>query len=150
MTMLGNTENEQGSSALRYMYYEKSAEFFMERPLFGIGMYQFWFWYSGAGAYTHSTYAEVLCTWGLCGCLLYFIPALAVGVRLVRQCFRAKKNYIIRMALALWIMEIFLGIGQIWFYVIENMIAWTLIYVTADFEEEALRVAERKCKYVKA
>ncbi len=152
MEKLGDKSEE--SSRNRVLYYQFAIEYFLEKPLFGIGLQQFRFW-NPFSQYAHSTYAEAIADWGLIGCLIYFIPVIWVAVRLVKLFFSETNNEITRTIIALWIMEIFLGVGQIWFYEIEHLISWTIIFLFIDMSEKAQpeqkqQRIERKYKYVKA
>ena len=149
MEILGSTEKGT-SSQIRTMYYQYALDYFYEHPLFGIGLAQFAIWNPKHG-YSHSTYAEVLANWGFVGCLLYFIPAIVVGVKLIRALVKGSDPEMTRIFIALWAMEMFIGVGQIWFYQIEHLTAWTIIFLYYDmhFAEKQV-IAGRSCKYVKA
>ncbi len=154
MEMLGDTSNARGSSALRLSYYKRAIELLSEHPVFGIGFQQFRFW-NERHAYSHSTYAEAIASWGIAGSLLYFIPVLVTGWRLVNIILYHKNSYAARIIFALLIMELFIGAGQIWFYEIEHLIALTLIflYTNMEYQEDSdtkKASIERRCKYVKA
>ena len=154
MEMLGDTSNARGSSALRLSYYKRAIELLSEHPVFGIGFQQFRFW-NERQAYSHSTYAEAIASWGIAGSLLYFIPVLVTGWRLVKIILYHKNSYAARIIFALLIMELFIGAGQIWFYEIEHLIALTLIflYTNMEYQEDSdtkKASIERRCKYVKA
>ncbi len=146
MKLLGDTTNEEGSSAKRAHFYKLALECFVRSPFFGIGFQQFrttnpW------GSFSHSTYAEALASWGMVGCIIYFAPVLSMGRKLMHLAIRKNSSYISKMLLALWVMEIFLGIGQIWFYSIEHMIAWTLVFLCSETVVNQ-NVHIKKCKYI--
>ncbi len=148
MQLLGDATNERGSSAKREYYYRTAFELFLESPFFGVGFDQFRF-NNIHGLYSHSTYAEAIASWGFIGCMLYFPPVGVAVVKTVRMAYRKQGSYVTPIVLALLAMEIFLGIGQIWFYTVEHLIAWTLIFLTLKIQYEGVSVRERKCKYVK-
>ena len=146
-------DQAEGSSRNRMLYYTFAIDYFLEKPLFGIGLQQFVVW-NPLRQFSHSTYAEAIADWGLVGCLIYFIPAILAAINLIKAFFLKVNSETTRSIIALWIIEVFLGLGQIWFYEVEHMIAWTIIYIYA-FNLEKTRAEkeiniERKCKYVKA
>ena len=143
--------HDENSSASRIQYYKYAIEFFLERPVFGIGLIQYQVWNPLHHAYAHSTYAEALADWGIVGCTIYFMPAFCAGFKLMTRRHHDKERHAANVVFALWAAEIFLGIGQIWFYEIEHMIAWTVIYSYLQMTENAqLSEIGRKFKYVKA
>lgn len=146
-------DQSEGSSRNRMLYYKFAIEYFLERPVFGIGLQQFIVW-NPLGQYSHSTYAEAVADWGLVGCLIFFIPVIWAAIKLMKYLLSSMNNETTRSIIALWIMEIFLGVGQIWFYEIEHLIAWTIIYLYVDMSDyiwhERNHISERKYKYVKA
>lgn len=148
MEILGS--DELGSSSqIRKMYYQYAVDYFGEHPFFGIGLGQFAVWNPLHG-YSHSTYAEVLASWGFIGSVLYFSPAIMIGFKLFKTIMAKEHEEVTRIVLALWAMEIFMGVGQIWFYEIEHMMAWTLIYLFFDMcSSEQVITHERVHRYVK-
>ena len=151
MEKLGDKTEE--SSRNRMLYYRFAIEYFLEKPLFGIGLQQFRYW-NPYGQYAHSTYAEAVADWGFFGCLIYFTPMIWAAVKLIKQLIYDAKNETTRSLVALLIVEIFLGVGQIWFYEIEHLIAWTIIFLflemTLRLQTEKEHSIARKYKYIKA
>ena len=150
METFGNIE-ESHANQLRIIYYQRAFQYFLEHPVFGIGLAHFAIWNPNHG-YAHSTYAEALADWGFIGCTIYFFPALAVGKRLINNLVFRIDTDITRLLCAMWIVELFLGIGQIWFYEIEHFIIWTLLYLCCDMtkaKKDKIPVIEGKYKYVK-
>ena len=144
MEVLGS--NEEGSSSqIRKQYYQFAIDFFSEHPFFGVGLDQFRVW-SPYHGYSHSTYAEALADWGFLGCLVYFLPALWAGIKILQLSFSNPGENTLKVVFAVWVMEVFLGLGQIWFYKIEHLIAWTIIFITIDMHRST---SERRYKYVK-
>lgn len=149
MEVLGSSESGS-SSQIRKMYYEFALNYFMEYPFFGIGLDQFSVW-NPLGGYSHSTYAEMLADWGFVGSVIYLLPVCTIGIKLLKSSFYSRETSVTRIIFALWAMEVFLGVGQIWFYEIEHLIAWTIIYLYYDMQVETKEsIPERKYKYVKA
>ena len=146
-------DNSEESSRYRKLYYRLAIDYFLEKPLFGIGLQQFVVW-NPLKQYSHSTYAEAVADWGLIGCLIYFIPVIWAVIMLIKSLFSGADNTKERSILALWIMEIFLGVGQIWFFEIIHLIAWTIIFLYIDMSRDSYSEKRysigRKCKYVKA
>ena len=149
MTILGDTSNEEGSSAKRELYYKLALEVFLSKPLFGAGFEQFRY-YNHYGAISHSTFAEAIASWGIAGCLIYFLPVIMIAINLIRGRKIKKNKEIFLTLIALWVTEIFLGIGQIWFYSIEHLIAWTIIYTVYNEFYSKTETPKEKSKYVKA
>lgn len=142
-------DDSEFSSRNRMLYYQYALDYLQEHPLFGIGLQQFSVW-NPYHQYAHSTYAEAVADWGTIGSLIYFIPVIWAVIKLL-QMLRSKHNREkTQMLLALWIMEIFLGIGQIWFYNIGHMIAWTIVFIYIDMNYDKGSNMERQYKYVKA
>lgn len=140
------TESNDGK---RVRYYRLAFEYFSEQPVFGIGLQQYRIW-NPSHAYSHSTYAEALASWGVVGCILYFVPLLSAGFVALKQSLNKTSSYTPRIVFGLWVMELFLGIGQIWFYDIEHLIAWTVIALCIYEQKGTNQLTGRTCKYVKA
>lgn len=121
-----NIEESRANQA-RLFYYELGFEYFLESPLFGIGLGQFAI-YNPLGTYSHSTFPEAIASWGLVGSLLYFIPLLVACWRsvLLAKAERDKESVLI---VALCIMELFMSFVQIYFYSLSHMIIWAIIFV---------------------
>ena len=75
---------------------------------------------------------------------------ICVGKRLVCKIIKKDSPYFIKALIALWVMELFLGIGQIWFYSVEHLTAWTIIYLVDHIYDEKQEIPKEKYKYVKA
>ena len=147
MDTLGDKTEE--SSRNRIYYYQLAIEYFLEKPLFGIGLQQFGIW-NPYGQYAHSTYAEAIADWGLVGSLIYFIPVIWAAIQLVGIQFSETKNENTKSVITLWIMEMFLGIGQIWFFSISHLVSWSIIFLFIQMDQESHPTIGRKYKYIKA
>ena len=148
MTQLG--DDEEFSSRQRKLYYFYAWDYFQEHPLFGIGLGQFIYW-NPFHQISHSTYAEAISCWGFVGCLIYFLPVLYAVVSSVAFVFIARQRYIARIILTMLITELFLGIGQIWFYEIEHLIVWTIIYlILEELGKDLVYTPKGTYKYIKA
>jgi len=147
MNSLGS--EDEGSSRNRLLYYAYALDYFLQRPFFGIGIGQFQVWNPLHG-YSHSTYAEAIASWGLVGCTIYFVPVIKTGYRLIFEMFKGKDKRFYRVLLAYFVAELVLGLGQIWFYEIEHLIGWTLIFIYLKNVQDNEIVKEiKKYKYVK-
>ncbi len=147
MALLG--DEKELSSVNRKLYYSFAMDYYFEHPLFGIGLGQFVFW-NPYNQMAHSTYAEAIADWGTIGTIIYFLPIIVASIQAVVLVSKDRSAYVPRILLALIVMELFLGIGQVWFYEIEHLITWTLIYYLID---DLIKQQEEKnrmvCKYVK-
>lgn len=148
MMLLG--DEDEFSSRNRKLYYQYALDYFQEQPIFGIGLGQFQLW-NPFHQMSHSTYAESISCWGFVGCLIYYIPVVGAIFQAVRLSFSGRNTYVPRIVLAVLIMELFLGVGQVWFYEIEHLITWTLIYfILSDLLMKENPQPRRTYKYVKA
>ena len=146
MGILGN--NKDGSTVLREQYYQYAFNYFSEQPVFGIGLAHFAV-RNPHHTYAHSTYAEVLADWGIVGSIIYLLPAIWAGLMLFKKIASRSAPKTATVVLGFWIMQVFLGIGQIWFYEIELLIAWTIIYLYVDSLSIEQNKIRRIPKYVK-
>ena len=138
---------DEESNGNRMDFYKIAWQIFVEKPLLGGGLNQFRYW-SGTGAYSHSTYAEAIADFGLVGCIIYFFPIFKSGYSLLQKINDDDENYQKRIVLALWGVEMFMGIGQIFFFDIMHFFAWTVIYITAIKNNEQ-NIKIQKSKYIK-
>ena len=111
----------------RIRFYSNAVTIFADHPLFGGGFDQFQFW-SGAGCYAHSTYAEAIADFGLAGSLLYFIPLLYTIFSAIHYGLSSGRDYQKTLLLALCFAELFLGIGQVFFMEFSHFITWTILH----------------------
>lgn len=121
---------DQGNQNRLWMY-EKAWEIFLDHPIFGGGFNQFRYW-SGTGGYSHSTYAEAIADFGVVGCTLYFLPILTVTCRLIRKCLNSERNYGNFVLLSFCILELFIGVGQIFFMEFHHFLVWTMLFFYAQ------------------
>ena len=132
-----STMTDEESNSTRVEYYIDAIEIFKENPMFGGGLHQFGYW-SGTGSYSHSTYAEAISNFGIIGCILYFAPIFKSIKKLVNDFVIGNYTFEKSMIFILCCVELFLGIGTIFFYDMYHFIAWTIIYIFTDsrFENE--------------
>lgn len=150
MLLLGT--GDEGSSVVRKSLYKIALNVFSEHPIVGVGYFQFIF-YNPYNAYAHSTYAEALACWGLLGSGIYFSFILSAFGKLIIKAVQQNSTYLDGIILALCIMELFLGIGQIFYYDPEHLLAWTIINLYLDLKnKDSLHdnnYVENNCKYLK-
>lgn len=139
----------------RINYYIRAWRIFKDKPLFGGGYDQFKYW-SRFGSYAHSTYAETIADFGLIGCFIYFYPLLESGFSMMRSIFE-KGTYRKMMILALWFVEMFMAVGQIFLIDITHYFAWLIIFFecvrlldSKDEDNELILFdAYKRYKYIK-
>ena len=117
---------DQGNQNRVWMY-EQAWKIFLDHPVFGGGFDQFKYW-SGTGGYSHSTYAEAIADIGFVGCLLYFLPIMATFYRLFRRAINTEKSYGSYVLLAFCALELFIGVGQIFFMEFHHFLAWSILF----------------------
>ena len=113
----------------RLKLYEDAILFWKVNPLFGIGFNQYRV-FSIFRYYSHSTYAEILSCSGLVGIILFFTPFIFLIVKLIKVSFSKKYIYrnIYRYILIMIIVELFLGVGQIFIYDLFHMVILTYLF----------------------
>ena len=138
--MLDDTSNGN-----RIAHYIDAFKIFLDKPLFGGGLEQFVYW-SGTGAYAHSTYAEAIADFGLIGCLLYFYPIVLTGHGAILNAMSETESYKMRLILILYITEMFVGTVQIFFLDFVHYIIWFILFF---FTKEVNRKQESSpSKYI--
>lgn len=142
-----NIEESQSNRA-RLAFFGLGFQYFLDSPLFGIGLGQFAL-HNPAGMYSHSTIPEAIASWGAIGSLLYFIPILAASWRafLLAKTRRDKESVMIA---ALCAMELFMSFMQIYFYSLTHMIVWAIIFMYLKPTHSAANRSDiSRCSYVK-
>lgn len=109
-------EAAQESDEGRMQLYVMAFDYFLDRPLFGIGFNQF---VTKHGNYTHSTYAEPLACSGLVG-LLYLYPYVSIlrkQIHLIRVNRRGTYEQLKQKELLVYLcMFLFIGVGIPYMY----------------------------------
>ena len=102
---------------MRTTMYSEGIKLWKGNPIFGVGFNQFKI-YSQFGFYSHSTYIEVLSCMGIIGCCILFLPIIKYIASMLKAVTiqNPNKKYVTRLSLIAIIVELFLGIGNIWFY----------------------------------
>ena len=154
MQLLGSGKEE--SSSTRKYYYELAINLFSNSPLFGVGFNQFQL-HSSTGLFSHSLYAESIACLGLVGCLIYF-PALFIGVyKSWKIGFTGNRDYRGKLIFGFFIVELFLGIGQVLYYeichliLLSSMFIWLeIIKSKADSENDIINgEIKHESKYIR-
>ena len=147
------SESNDEGNVNRIKFYQFAIEIFKTRPVFGGGYDQFKFW-SRTGGYAHSTYAEAIADFGFIGSALYFIPLLYSSFQILKNVLGTKRDYQSILLLAFCCIELFLGIGQIFFMEFHHFIAWTILfYLSRQPIQKGKNIPEpslRKYKYIRA
>lgn len=118
--------DKEADGAGRIYLYQRAWELFKTNPIFGIGYANFA--PLNHGAYTHSTYAEILSCVGLIGTGIYIAFYCQLKNRLKKNEIEKDKNQITRLTMVIaFIVILVLGIGEIVFYKINYFIIFGLI-----------------------
>lgn len=120
-----------GGLSTRSTMVSDAIEYWKTSPIIGIGFCQYQIW-SPYKAFSHNSYAEVLCCTGIIGFLLFFTPILDYLVRLANTTIHkdAKERYDYSMCLAMLIIELALGFGQIYLYDVSHLLILTFLSVS--------------------
>ena len=139
------------SNEARIDMYRDAFNVFLQKPIFGGGLEQYSLW-TGTGRIAHSTYAEAIADFGLIGSIIYFIPYLYTVYRAFAIQNRVDEQYKCRMVLVLCMVELFLGIVQIWFMEVTHFYCWTIIFLIVQgySSKETTEINKRESKYVRA
>lgn len=120
------TLNTSGSTATRTDMYREAFLLFKRNPIFGIGYSQFRV-VSSFGTYSHSTYAELIADTGAVGTLIFIYPILLTGKKLLVKVPSSVRYRQITL-ISLYIVEIFLGAANIFFYDFTHLLIWTVVF----------------------
>lgn len=147
-----NESNDEGNVS-RIKLYQLAIEIFESRPIFGGGYDQFKFW-SRTGGYAHSTYAEAIADFGFVGSAMYFIPLFYSSFQILNSALKTNKGYHSILLLAFCLIELFLGIGQIFFMEFYHFIAWTILFFLSKQpitkEKRASEPTKKQYKYIRS
>lgn len=114
----------KGGGDERIRLYKDGIKFWKNSPLIGVGFDQYKYW-STLHMYSHSTYIELLSCTGIIGCLIFFFPFMRyVSRRNLSQTCKddCNKIYEYRICMAMLLVELFMGLGQIFIYSLNHMI----------------------------
>ena len=150
-TYLRMSTKDDAGNQNRIEFYQKAFAIYMDHPIFGGGYDQFRYW-AGTGGYSHSTYAEAIADFGSLGCLIYFSPILYTTVCVLRGALKVR-DYHSNLLVALCIVELFLGVGQIFFMEFYHFLAWMIIFYFTkeliDKEKELFSEEKVISKYIR-
>ena len=120
---------ESHQTNIRLKLYYDALEFLERNIFFGIGFNQYLV-LSPYKIYSHSSYAEILSCTGLVGTVIFFTPFLILIVKLIKFCFIKKNTFgrIYEGIFFILLVELFLGMGQIFIYEFLHMILLTYIF----------------------
>lgn len=128
----------------RLLLYKRALDLWLANPFFGVGYNQYVV-VSGTEVYTHSTYAEILACTGIFGVVIwigYFFRMVKTLIQDIRQSKKTPMFYRKLMNLIMLLIEMFIGLGQIWFYEIPHLFVLTFIFGFAYVENQS-----RLCSY---
>ena len=119
-----------GGLSTRTTMVSDAIEYWKTSPIIGIGFCQYQIW-SPYKAFSHNSYAEVLCCTGIIGFLLFFTPIVYYLVRITKTTIYkdAKDRYDYSMCLVMLIIELALGAGQIFLYDVSHLLILTYLSV---------------------
>ena len=125
---------QEGGTDGRISLIKLAVQCWKNSPIFGVGMDQFRFW-NPYGCYSHSTYTEILSCTGVMGTLIFFIPLIGLLKVSIKKAVRRKKgSYQFRICSLMLMVELFLGMGQIFIYSALHMII--LLFISNIVYEE--------------
>lgn len=134
----------EGDGQGRIYLYNKAWKFFKENPLFGVGYANFA--PKNYGAYSHSTYAEILACSGIFGSIIYIVFYWSMYKNVKKQTLSKGNNSeeIIRLTMMVALLVIIvLGIGEIVFYKINYYIIFGLIIGYGIISDEGRKTDEK-------
>ena len=121
-----SNENMNSGADDRWLLYSQAFEAFKEKPIFGIGFRQYELYYK---VYSHSTYAEALACTGIIGVIIIMWAVLKLFIGLWKNYLKEEtEKYYYFMAILMFIIELFIGLGQIWFYDFEHLLLLTILF----------------------
>lgn len=149
-------EVENPGDSKRVELYYTAFDIWKQHPIFGVGFDQYQL-YTRYGHYSHSTYAEVLSCTGILGSLLLFVPFLKYTFNVISCVLRSEGEYQYRflMCLAGLMIELFLGIGQIWVYGLNHALFIVCVLSMFEYSYQLFKVnliqfeVDKRCQYIK-
>lgn len=121
----------EGASTRTEMY-QDAIKYWRTSPIIGIGFCQYQIW-SPFEAYSHSSYAEILCCTGVIGALMFFTPLIYYFTKIAKVTFVKDCNkYDYLMCLAFAAIELFLGAGQIYLYNVSHLLVLSYLTIAVD------------------
>lgn len=112
----------------RVSLYKYAINLWKDNPFFGVGYDQYRVY---IGEMSHSTYAELLACSGIIGCLIWIIGMFTQFKKnfiLILNKGESQFYYIFAMNILMFVIELVIGIGQVWMYDIIHLILLTYIF----------------------
>lgn len=124
---------ENVSSAVndRWILYVRAWELWKESPILGVGFRQYEI-ISRSGIYSHSTYAEILSCSGVFGIGIWTVFFTRKMRLAFLSEFRKFDMYRFLVFLLMIFIELYMGLGQIWFYEISHLLVLTLLFLMPE------------------
>lgn len=121
-----------GASTRANLYHD-AIEYWKTSPVIGIGFCQYQIW-SPYRLYSHSSYAEILCCTGLIGVAIFFTPIIYILYKNAKATiiYKGENRYDNTMCLAMVIIELALGVGQIYLYDVSHLLMWSYLSLAID------------------
>ena len=120
----------------RTLLYKRAFELWLKSPIIGIAYDQFKV-LSGYNMYSHSTFAEILACTGVLGIAIwaYYIARLLFSLRLkhINCKDRSFSTYHYVILNLMFLIELFLGLGQIWFYDMPHLLVLIFVFGYSRF-----------------
>lgn len=128
MLLLNSSANSRAS------LYQDAIEYWKTSPIIGIGFCQYQIW-SPYRLYSHSSYAEILSCTGIIGFIIFFAPLVYYLVRILKAGLRKDEDnhYDLFMCLIMMIIELALGVGQIFIYDVTHLLMLTYLCMGTDY-----------------
>ena len=131
-----STDNMNSGLNDRTLLYKRAFELWLKSPIIGIAYDQFKV-LSGYNMYSHSTFAEILACTGVLGIAIwaYYIARLLFSLRLkhINCKDRSFSTYHYVILNLMFLIELFLGLGQIWFYDMPHLLVLIFVFGYSRF-----------------
>lgn len=124
---------ENGTTG-RIQLYKWAIEYWKTSPLFGIGLDQYKI-LCPYGYFSHSAYAELLSCTGIFGIIIFFFPIISLIFKLLKTYFIKKQiSYTAKISLLMILIELFLGIGQVYTFSFQHLLIFFCISFLVESE----------------
>jgi len=134
-------------ASTRATLYRDAIDYWKMSPIIGIGFCQYQIW-SPYKLYSHSSYAEILCCTGVVGVIIFFVPLFYWFKKILKAAIYGDKEnrYEFVMCFAMVIVELALGVGQIYIYDIAHLLVLAYLSVSVD----CIAIEQQRDKRIKA
>ena len=125
--------------------YRDAIEFWKTSPIFGIGFGQYQIW-SAYRLYSHSSYAEILSCTGIIGTIIFFGYMLHLLIKLFKQALRRNEDcyYDYFMCFVMFIIELILGVGQIYIYDFPHLLILSYLSMSPIFIKKEYEIYQKE------